>query len=41
MKQAENDYNLDPHLEVLRSVIRGCDQNFSDKEEGYPWDLGF
>lgn len=41
MKQAENDYNLDPHLEVLRSVISGCDQNFSDKEEGYPWDLGF
>ena len=24
MKQAENDYNLDPHLEVLRSVISGC-----------------
>lgn len=25
---------LTPHLEVLRSVISGCDQNFSDKEKG-------
>ena len=40
MKQAENDYNLDPHLEVLRSVISGCDQNLPDKEEEFPWDLG-
>ena len=39
-KQAVNDYNLDPHLEVFRLVISGCDQNLPDKEEGCPWDLG-
>lgn len=39
-KQAENHSNLDPHLEVFRSVISGCDQNLPNKEEGYPLDLG-
>lgn len=38
--QAENDCNPDPHLEVFRPVIGGCDQNLPDKEEWYPWDLG-
>ena len=38
--QAENDCNPDPHLEVFRPVIGGCDQNLPDKEEGCPWDLG-
>lgn len=34
-----NDYNLDPNLEVCRSVISGCDQKLPEKEEGYLWDL--
>lgn len=38
--RTENDYNPDPHLEVFRRVIGGCDQNFPDEHEGYLWDLG-